>query len=164
MHQQQEYEQQYQEYVYTTQQQEVPSNQQPPFVQPPLYHYTLHTASMTDSLLALLSYLFLWPGALIVLLFVRDNRFVRFHALQSLLFFGGVNMLYIVFFNVVIRWPWHAHYALIPLGLAFLGANIIAFIAWLVGIVGAVRGIYLRLPFVGELAARAVGSTTTFPK
>ena len=84
---------------------------------------------------------------------MRKNRFVRFHALQSLLFFGAVNIIYIVFLWGVTHWPLPHFFWVIPV-LVFLGVNIIAFITWIVGIVSTLRGDYVHLPFVGEFVAQ----------
>jgi uncharacterized membrane protein len=43
-----------------------------------------------------------------------------------------------------------------PAIFAFVLLNIIAFVAWIVGMVGAIRGRYVKLPFVGDLAERVV--------
>src|SRR5947208_14825648 len=45
---------------------------------------------------ALLSYLLGWFSGLIFFLIERKNRFVRFHAAQSFIFFGIVSVVYIV--------------------------------------------------------------------
>ncbi|TME66403.1 MAG: hypothetical protein E6I59_03055, partial [Chloroflexi bacterium] len=42
---------------------------------------------------AILGYLFWWLGGLVFFVIERKNRFVRFHAAQSLIFFGGVSVL-----------------------------------------------------------------------
>lgn len=119
------------------------------------FTFNTNPTSLGSSLLAICSYLFLWPGALMLLLFVRENRFVRFHALQSLFFFGVINVIYVIFFGSIKYWPLPLPHLfwVIPL-LVFLGVNIIAFIAWIVGIVGALRGDYVHLPFAGEFAAQ----------
>src|SRR5260221_12971769 len=52
---------------------------------------------------AFLSYTSFWLTGLLFLLFENRNRFVRFHALQSLLFFGGVNVLYILLISIMVN-------------------------------------------------------------
>jgi len=102
---------------------------------------------------AFLSYSSLWLTGLLFLLFEKRNRFVRFHAMQSLLFFGGVNVLYIFLISIMVHEvPFFFGLAIF----AFVLVNIVAFVAWIVGMVGALRGRYVKLPFVGDLAERYV--------
>src|SRR5262245_61525738 len=42
---------------------------------------------------AVLTYSLGWFSGLLFTLFTRENRYVRFHALQSLIFFGGINVI-----------------------------------------------------------------------
>ncbi|HEU5380978.1 MAG TPA: DUF4870 domain-containing protein [Ktedonobacteraceae bacterium] len=89
----------------------------------------------------MLCYLFGWVGGLIFLLLERDNRFVRFHAAQSILFFGAVNVLAWVcsFFP----------FAFFGLGIA---VGLAGFIGWVVLMIAAYRGQYYRLPFLSKYA------------
>src|SRR5438874_2319431 len=43
--------------------------------------------------ISIFSYMMGWFSGLIVFLFAGQNRYARFHALQSLLFFGAINLL-----------------------------------------------------------------------
>jgi uncharacterized membrane protein len=153
-------------------QQQVPPQQMGP---QPVHHYTyvqhvfVYPQSGPDSLskiAAALSYLGFWFSALLLLLFVRNNRFVRFHAFQSLLLFGGMNILYIVFFLSAWFWyrtdhMWHYGWPLLLIGLlGFILLNIIAGISWLVGTGGAMIGKYVKLPFVGDLAEKFAGGSS----
>ncbi|HZR42004.1 MAG TPA: hypothetical protein VFB12_17930 [Ktedonobacteraceae bacterium] len=111
--------------------------------------------SMDGKILAAISYLGFWLTGLIMLLFVRENRFIRFHAMQSLLFFGGINVIYFIFAFFV-----HMHFFpfffAFPFFLGFILANIVGCIGWFVGIIGAFSGKFVKLPFVGDLADRSV--------
>lgn len=109
----------------------------------------------TDShVLAGLSYLGLWVTGLIFLIFGVKNRLIRFHALQSLLFFGTVNVLYIFLITIMANQvPFIWGFAV----LAFVLMNIVALIGWVYGMVGAFSGRFTKLPFVGDIAERAVG-------
>lgn len=88
-----------------------------------------------------LCYLFAWVGGLIFLLLERENRFVRFHAAQSLLFFGTMSIL-----------GWLC--SLFPFGLFGLGGivGLVGFIGWIVLMVAAHRGRYYKLPLFGDYA------------
>ena len=136
--------------------------QQPPqyhqqYVPPAMYmgYPRFGEPSMDGKILAAISYLGFWLTGLIMLLFVRENRFIRFHAMQSLLFFGGINVIYFIFAFFV-----HMHFFpfffAFPFFLGFILANIVGCIGWFVGIIGAFSGKFVKLPFVGDLADRSV--------
>src|SRR5437660_9764168 len=93
-----------------------------------------------------LSYLGGWVTGLIFLLLKRENRFVRFHAMQSLIFFGAMSIVTTVFSQI-------------PL-LGFIGAGLgfVSFICWIVLIVKAARGRYYKLPIIGEYAEKWANS------
>jgi uncharacterized membrane protein len=87
-----------------------------------------------------LSYFGGWITGLIFLLLEKENRFVRFHAMQSLIFFGAMNILTTVF-NAI---PF----------LRFVGGGlgIVSFVCWIVLMVAAGRGRYYKLPLIGDYA------------
>lgn len=94
----------------------------------------------------LLCYLFGWIGGLVFLLLEWENRFVRFHALQSILFFGTLSILEWVF-------------SLFPF--VFWGVSsalgLVGFIGWIVLMVAAHRGRYYKLPVFGYYAEKLAG-------
>ncbi len=92
-----------------------------------------------------LCYLFGWVTGLIFFLLERENRFVRFHAMQSLLFFGILSVLEGVFSYV----PFFG-----PIGGAL---GLVMFIGWIVMMVKAHRGEYYKLPLFGDLAESLIG-------
>lgn len=110
---------------------------------------------------AILCYSLGWFTGLLFFLFAGQNRFVRFHALQSLVFFGAVNVLDFAFMRLeVFRWlhiPSIAGFAL----LFFLLMNIIAFVGWIVAMIQAARGRYYKLPFVGDSVASFINRGAT---
>ena len=78
---------------------------------------------------------------MIFLLLERENRFVRFHAAQSLLFFGTMSIL-----------GWLC--SLFPFGLFGLGGivGLVGFIGWIVLMLAAHCGRYYKLPLFGDYA------------
>jgi uncharacterized membrane protein len=91
-----------------------------------------------------LCYLFAWVTGLIFFLLERDSRFVRFHAMQSILFFGILGVLEWVFGHL-------------PFFGAIGGAlGLVMFIGWIVMMVKAHRGEYYKLPLFGDLADRLI--------
>ena len=91
-----------------------------------------------------LCYLFGWVTGLIFFLLERENRFVRFHAMQSLLFFGILSILEGVFSYLPLFGP---------IGAAL---GLVMFIGWIVMMVKAHRGEYYKLPLFGDLADRLI--------
>jgi uncharacterized membrane protein len=106
--------------------------------------------------IAVLTYALGWFSGLLFTLFTRENRYVRFHALQSLIFFGAVNVLDIALLFGGIALHHFVHFIGPMLLLTFLLLNAIAFVGWLVAIVQAYRGSYYKLPLVGDIVARAL--------
>lgn len=115
---------------------------------------------------AALSYAFGWLSGLLFFLFSDGNRYVRFHALQSLLFFGGINVFDIIFIWSFAHFHRSAFMLFMPFmpylgGLAmlfFLLLNFVAFIGWFVALFQAARGTYFKLPVVGEIVTRLLQS------
>lgn len=103
-----------------------------------------------------------WLTGLLFLLFTRQNQFVRYHALQALLFFGGINIIDIAIFNIAIFGTrFHilpfSGFSLFLLFLFFMLLQLVAFVGWIISMFQAARGAYYQLPFVGGLAARFIG-------
>ncbi|HTK08655.1 MAG TPA: hypothetical protein VL485_15915 [Ktedonobacteraceae bacterium] len=112
--------------------------------------------SMQGALPAVLCYVGLWLSGFLFLLFEKKDRFIRFHAMQSLLFFGAVNVLYVVFISLMSSpISFVAGFAIF----AFVVMNVVAVVAWFVGLIGALHGRYVKLPFVGEIAERYVNNS-----
>ena len=88
-----------------------------------------------------LCYLFGWVGGLVFFLLDRDNRFLRFHAMQSILFFGTTSIL-----------GWVSSF--FPFALFGFGGvvGLVSFIGWIVLMVAAHRGRYYKLPLLGDFA------------
>jgi uncharacterized membrane protein len=111
---------------------------------------------ISGSFAAGLSYLGLWLTGLLFLLFERKNRLIRFHAMQSLLLFGGVNVLWFFLIRIMIdHTPFIWGFAIF----AFVIINVIAAVSWFVGMIAAFSGKYTKLPLVGDIAERYVNST-----
>jgi uncharacterized membrane protein len=89
-----------------------------------------------------LSYLGGWVTGLIFLLLKREDRLVRFHAMQSLIFFGTMSLV-------------TAMFSYIPfLSSIGDGLGFVSFICWIVLIVKTARGRYYKLPIIGDYAEK----------
>ena len=111
---------------------------------------------LKDRLIAALAYVTFIPAVVLVLVpAFKRNRFIRFHAFQSILFVVATILLAIavrILFSILTLIPaigflmaWLVM-AVVALGLA---------IAWLVLLVKALQGQTFGLPAIGNLAAKA---------
>lgn len=105
-------------------------------------------ASKTDSkqnqnLLAALTYLGGFITGIIFLLVEKKNKFIRFHAMQSTITFGGIFILHIIG-------------TFIPLLGWVLGAllSIVSLILWIILMIKAYQGEMYKLPYIGDLAEK----------
>jgi uncharacterized membrane protein len=142
--QQQQYGQQ-QQYQYGQQQQyQYQYQYQAPFFGQPGDVGPLERTSMglKARTAGVLSYLATWITGIIFILIERENRFVRFHAMQSILFFGGLSII-----------EWIAGNVYILHSLSW-GLGIVQLVCWIFLMVKAGQGKYYKLPLVGDYAER----------
>jgi uncharacterized membrane protein len=116
---------------------------------------------MDANVAAGLSYLFSIVGGLIFYFGEKQNRFVRFHAMQSILFNAFWIVLFIVLFTV--QSFLYASVILIPLGFVFTCLTILLPLAllavWIVLMVYAFQGKYFKLPVIGDYAEKYAAPT-----
>lgn len=95
---------------------------------------------------ALLSYLFGWVTGIIFFILEKDNKYVRFHALQSIIVFGVLSVA-----GSILGW--------IPFFGWVAGAliGILSFILWLVLMIKAYQGEKYKIPWAGDFAEKQVG-------
>jgi uncharacterized membrane protein len=101
------------------------------------------STGLDENVAGLLCYVLGWVSGLIFILIEKDNRFVRFHAMQSIIVFGTINVVGIVF-------GW------IPVVGVVVGSlvGLLAFILWIVLMVKAYQGDMYKLPVAGDLAEK----------
>ena len=125
--------------------------QQGPYGVPPGTQSPLGPTSMgmSPNVEAGLSYLFGWITGLIFFLVEKQNRFVRFHAMQSLLFFGGLTVISIILGFI-------GGFAGIGLftGLLTWLVDVVGFVGWIVLLINGFQGKYFKLPIVGDYAEK----------
>ncbi len=118
--------------------------------------------SMNPRIAALLSNALIWIGGLFFLFAERKNRFVRFNAAQSVLFFGSVSIVFEVlhilgFLTLIPLIGWVFGFILSAVSLVLLlGAGLV----WLFLCFQAYRGAKTKLPFFGDYAERLVARFT----
>ena len=79
----------------------------------------------------------------------KDDDFVRFHAMQSIVFFGAVTVAMIVLDLLrMIPYIWPLFVALESL------LGLFAFVMWIILMIKAYQGERLKLPVTGDLAEK----------
>jgi len=96
---------------------------------------------LQENVAGLLCYVLGWITGLVFLLIEKDNKFVRFHAMQSIIVFGALTVC-----SVVLGW--------IPVfGIVISGLlSVLALVLWIVLMVKAYQGTRYKLPVAGDLA------------
>ena len=75
----------------------------------------------------------------------KENRFVRFHAMQSMITFGGLwVLLFILSFVPILGW------------LVMTGLYVVGVILWIVLMVKAYQGELFKLPMIGDIAEKNI--------
>lgn len=103
------------------------------------------SSGMNQNVAGLLCYVAGWITGLIFFLIEKENRFVRFHAMQSIITFGGLTVLFIglgmiPFVNLVL--------------LPILG--LVQLVLWIVLMVKAYQGQLFKLPIIGDMAEKNI--------
>ena len=105
------------------------------------------SGGLEENVAGLLCYVGFWISGLIFLLIETENKFVRFHAAQSIIVFGFLSVI-----GVIFGW--------IPFFNLFMGplVGVIIFVLWIVLMVKAYQGTLYKLPVAGDLAENWVGT------
>ena len=99
------------------------------------------STGINPTVAGLLSYLLGFVTGIIFLVIEKENRFVRFHAMQSIFTFGFFFVL-----NVILHIIPFIGWAMIPI------LGIVTMIVWILLMVKAYKGEYYKLPVIGDMA------------
>jgi uncharacterized membrane protein len=104
------------------------------------------STGLEENVAGLLCYVLGWITGLIFFLIEKDNKFVRFHAMQSIIVFGTLTVASIVvscipFIGWAIGWL----------------ISILAVVLWIVLMIKAYQGEKYKLPWAGDMAEKAAG-------
>jgi uncharacterized membrane protein len=115
---------------------------------------------LTENVAGLLCYALGWVTGLIF--FLVDKRpFVRFHAAQSMVVFGGLNLLYFIIVRMFFGGVYFGGYGFFSFvglfGLVLDLAQLLAFVLWIVLMVKAYQGARYKLPVAGDIAENIAG-------
>ena len=102
-----------------------------------------NASGLKENVAGLLCYALGWVSGLILYLIETDNKFVRFHAVQSIIVFGFLNIAGIVF-------GWMYYIGIVMSSMI----GLLSFVLWVVLMVKAYQGIMYKLPVAGDLAEK----------
>ena len=98
---------------------------------------------LEQNVAGLLCYLVGWVTGLIFFLLEKENKFVRFHAMQSIIVFGGLTVIGIILGMVpILGW-------IVSSLLSLLGI-----VLWIILMIKAYQNTWYKLPWVGDLAEK----------
>jgi len=119
------------------------------------------TSGLSENAAATLSYVLGWITGIIF--FLIDRRpYVRFHAAQSIVTFGGLHLVRIVL-GIVFGVGWWAggfgHWGAFGMGAVLLMLiGLISFVLWIVCMIKAYQGEHFMVPIAGDIAVNLAGS------
>lgn len=100
------------------------------------------STGLDPNVAAALSYALGWVSGAVVLLFETENRFVRFHAMQSVIVFGSLSLAWMVALSLPVL-GWIVAFLVIPPASAVL---------WLILMYKAYQGERFKVPGAGDMA------------
>jgi len=97
---------------------------------------------LTPNVKYMLCYLLTWISGIIFLVLEKDDRETRFHAMQSVILFGGLSIISSVmdFLHIFKSYIW-----IISLG---------SFVLWIIMLIRTYKGEKVILPIVGKFAEK----------
>ena len=100
-------------------------------------------AQSNENLMGAVAYLLGFITGIVLLLVEKQSKFVRFHAMQSTILFGGLFIINVgLGFIPLLGW------------LAGLFLSLLGFILWIVCLWKAFQGEMYKVPYVGNLAEK----------
>ena len=100
------------------------------------------SSGLDENVAGALAYGLGWITGAMFLLTEPSNKFVRFHALQSIIVFGGLSLAWFIALSIPFL-GWFVALVIIPFGSAIL---------WLLLIFKAYQGQRFKVPFAGDIA------------
>ena len=97
---------------------------------------------LEENVAGALCYVLGWVTGLIFYLIETENQFVRFHAVQSMIVFGFLNAVAVIF-----GWIFWGYIFNSVIG-------VLAFILWIILIIKAYQGVKYKLPIAGDMAEK----------
>ena len=104
------------------------------------------STGLSENVAGLLCYVLGWVSGIVFLIIEPGNKFVRFHAFQSIIVFGIITLIGMVFSPIPILG-----------GIIIWLVSAIGFILWIALMVMASQGKKYKLPWSGNLAEKWAG-------
>ncbi|MFW6057146.1 MAG: DUF4870 domain-containing protein [Chloroflexota bacterium] len=101
------------------------------------------STGMEQNVAGLLCYVLGWITGLVFYLIEKENKFVRFHAMQSIVVFGALTVVSLIL-SVIPLIGWVISSLLWILGL----------VLWIVLMVKAYQNVWFKLPIAGDFAEK----------
>ena len=104
------------------------------------------STGLAENVAGLLCYVLGWVSGLVFVLIEQENKFVRFHAIQSIYVFGALTIA-----GIILGW--------IPFigGVLATLISILGFVLWIILMIRAYQGVRFKLPWAGNFAEKWVG-------
>ena len=105
------------------------------------------STGLEQNIAGLLCYVLGWITGIIFLILEKENQFVRFHAMQSIIVFGALTVV-----SIILNF--------IPVIGSILGflIGILGFILWIILMLKAYKGEKYKLPWAGDFAEKQLKS------
>jgi uncharacterized membrane protein len=102
--------------------------------------------NLDENVASLLCYVLGWITGLIFFLVEKENKMVRFHAMQSIVVFGSITVV-----SIIVGW--------IPFVGYIIGVllSILALVLWILLMIKAYQGEKYKLPIAGDIAEKQAG-------
>jgi uncharacterized membrane protein len=136
--------------------QQQPQQYQQPYQQPPYQAPPPAGAGMQQNVAGMLCYI---AGLVTGIIFLviephNKNRFVRFHAFQSIFFHVAWIVLYFIYSIISYSLPWGLHFIS---SLLYLVIALGGFLLWLFLMYKAYNNEQFKLPIIGDIAMKQAG-------
>ena len=102
------------------------------------------TLGINQNIEALLCYVLGWVTGILFLLLEKENKFVRFHAMQSFVVFVALFGLSLILGAIPVLW------------LFSLLISLLTIVVWIMMMVKSFQGQMYKLPWVGDFAERQI--------
>lgn len=113
------------------------------------------STGMQANVAALVSYVLGWITGLIFFLVEKDNKFVRFHALQSIIVFGALSVLgFALSILFQLFMAVHLYFMFQFLALISKLLWLVVLILWVILMIKAYQGDRFKLPIAGNIAEK----------
>lgn len=119
------------------------------------------STGMQANVAALVSYILGWITGLIFFFVEKENKFVRFHALQSIVVFGSISALWFIlsilsqFFLML-----HLYFIFKVFALTLNLLGLISLIVWVILMVKAYQGEKFKLPIIGDITEKMLENSS----